>query len=183
MVSLEDRGHVQVDEAVVVVVARRHRAAPVPALEPGPRGDVREPTLAIVAVEAIARPPLSLLLSLQGRAVDHEQIEQAVAVAVEPRRAVARGLDDVRLPGPPEEVAVVDPRPGGGVLELNWAIRRGHGHRGRPGAKRHPGQGESAGDGDDRGLRALRPRPCHSGRNDNRCLRTPSAGATGRTRW
>src|SRR5436309_15941202 len=97
MVAVADRGHEKIDAAVVVVVARGHRAPPVAALEARPAGDVLESALPVVVVEAVARSALAPLLPLEGRAVDDEQVQEAVSVVVDPGGAVAPGLGAVGL--------------------------------------------------------------------------------------
>src|SRR5262249_61398902 len=83
---------------------------------------VFEGAVALVVVGGVARSALAFVLPLARGSVADEEVEPAVAVVVDPGRAVAGGLDDVRLARAAEEVAVVEVRPLRDVLEPYRAV-------------------------------------------------------------
>ena len=87
-------GHGEVDEAVVVVIARAGSLPPAAGSEPRPCGHVLEGPVAPVPVEVIRRL-LALREALEGGPVDQERVEPTVVVVVEEGGAAARGFEQV----------------------------------------------------------------------------------------
>ena len=87
-------GDEQVVEAVVVVVADRHRRRPAGARQPRLRRDVGERAVAVVLVEAIRGFGRRVL---EAGAAQHQDVHPAVVVVVEEGDAAPDDLDDVAL--------------------------------------------------------------------------------------
>ena len=90
-------GHVEVREAVVVVVAGAHALPPAARGEPRARGHVLEAPVAPVAIEVIRRL-LPLRKALERRAVHEEGVLPAVVVEVEKGGAAAGRFEQVAVP-------------------------------------------------------------------------------------
>ena len=84
-------GHIQVAVPVAVVISHGYAAAPTAIFDAGCH---RHKGTAIVAVEHIARPRIVVGI---GRAVYYVEVEIAIAIAVEKRRAAAGGFENEAL--------------------------------------------------------------------------------------
>ena len=84
-------GHIEIALPVAVVIPHSHPHAPTGIFD---AGDPRHKGPAVVAIEHIARPHAIVGV---GRAIDHVQVEVAISVAVEKRRAAAGGFEDEAL--------------------------------------------------------------------------------------
>jgi hypothetical protein len=91
-------GDEEVDMAVVIIVGGADAAPPAVVADAGPLGRVLEPPAAAVAVQRVAAPladPRRLLV--EGPGVDQVDVQPAVLVVVDERRAGADRLEDVVL--------------------------------------------------------------------------------------
>ena len=123
-------GHQHVLPAVTVVVRHGDAASPVPlAGHAGSVGDVLEGAVALVAIEAVA-PLLNDARAVELPAVDDVDIQQPVAVEVDPAGSGSRRIEQVILAGASRVQHAREPRGLGDVGEVEPARPRGSGGAG-----------------------------------------------------
>ena len=99
-VAVEDvsaiAGNEEVEFAVVVVIGDGDAHAPAEAREASLLGDVLEAAVGFLMVERDHRVS-AFLVAVDGRAVDRDDVEASIIIAIEKASATAHGLDDVAL--------------------------------------------------------------------------------------
>ena len=88
-------GDEQIIETVIVIVAHGYRGCPTVAHQARLPGNIRECPIAIVLVQTVC----SSGRALDGRTTQQKDIEPAIVVVVEERRAAANGFEDVGFSG------------------------------------------------------------------------------------
>ena len=146
-------GDVEVFEAVIVKVADGNAHAVADALEAGLLGDVFEGTVLALMVEAVPVPRAGLLgdKSLRsrvgdGRAIDEEEIKQAVVVEIEGCDAGAHRLEEVLQGGVRGNSGESDAGLLGGVGEVAGSGGRDRGCLGEGEGGSEDERGEKAGE-------------------------------------
>ena len=91
---LAEAGHVEVVEAVVVVVADGSAHAPAHVADARLVRHVGERAVSVVVVEGALRFPAGLH-HVNGQGVDEVDVEEAVVVVIKEGHAAAHGLDDI----------------------------------------------------------------------------------------
>ena len=122
-----DVRHVEIDAAIVVVIAGARAHAVVAVLDAGLRGDVLERAVAAVPEETVPCPARDRRIG-ERSAIDQEHVDPAIVVVVEEQPARAHRFDQMLVGTRAVDVAEIDAGLAGHVRELDVGVRL-HGGR------------------------------------------------------